>query len=50
MLPVTLTLAALLTSAGTVVTQFADVITLVAGLAVGVFVVRFVIHQIRAAA
>lgn len=49
MIPATLTLAGLLTAAATVVAEFEELIVLVAGLAMGVFVVRFIIGQVRKA-
>lgn len=50
MVPAGLTLSSILTDAGTVVTQFAGLITLVAGLAIGVWGVRFLIGRVKSAA
>jgi len=48
-LPAGLTISGLLTSAGTVVTEFGDLIVLVAGIGLGFFVVNWVIGKVRAA-
>lgn len=47
MIPATLTLAGLLTGAATVVAEFEELIVLVSALGIGVFVVRFIIGQVR---
>ena len=49
MVPVGLTLGGILTSAGVVVGEFSTLITLVAGFAVGVWGVKFLIRQVKAA-
>lgn len=49
MLPAGLTLTSILTDAGTVSSQFGTVIQIVVGMAVGVFVVKFVIAQLKRA-
>ena len=49
MVPAGLTIAALLADATSVVTEYAGLITLVAGLGFGIFGVKFLIGQIRAA-
>jgi hypothetical protein len=49
MVPAGLTLSALLGDAATVVTEFDGLILLVAGLAIGIWGVRFLIGMIRSA-
>lgn len=49
MLPTTMTVTTLLTDAAVVVNEFDTLIGLVAGLAIGMFVVRFLIRKIRSA-
>jgi len=49
MLPAGLTLSSLLTDAASVVSEFDALIILVAALAIGVFVVRFLIGRIKSA-
>lgn len=49
MLPTSITLTTLLTDAASVVSQFDTLIALVAGLSIGIFVVRFLIRKIRSA-
>lgn len=47
MIPAGLTLSALLTDAQTVVTEFDGLILLAAGLAVGIWAVRFTISRVK---
>jgi len=47
MIPAGLTISALLADAQTVVTEFDGLILLVAGLAVGVWAVRFLIRRVQ---
>lgn len=49
MLPAGLTISALMTDAGTVVAQFGTLITLVAGLGIGFFVVGWIISKVKTA-
>jgi len=48
-LPVGLTITGLMTSAGSVVSEFGDLITLVVGLSLGFFVVSWIISKARSA-
>lgn len=50
MVPAGLTLTAILTNASTVVSEFDGLILLVAGLAIGVWGVRFLISRVKSAA
>lgn len=50
MVPTGLTLTAIFTSATEVVTQFQSLILLIAGLAIGVWGVRFLISRVKSAA
>lgn len=47
MIPASLTLSAMLTNAQSVVTEFDGLILLVAGLAVGIWAVRFTIKRVK---
>lgn len=47
MIPATLTVSAMLTSAQTVVTSFGGLIVLAAGLAIGIWAVRFTIKRVK---
>jgi len=47
MIPATMTIAAMLTSAQQVVTEFDGLILLVAGLAIGVWAVKFTISRVK---
>ena len=49
MVPATMTVNSVLSGGGTVVTEYAGLILLVAGLGFGIFGVKFLIGQIRAA-
>lgn len=49
MVPATLTLSSVLTDAGIVVTAFGGLVTIVAGLMLGIFGVRFLIGQLASA-
>lgn len=49
MVPAALTLSGVLSDAGTVVTAFGGLVTIAAGLMLGIFGVRFLLSQLRRA-